>query len=65
MYFIYYNNVLFKYSELLQPVLMKTNALADGLIQKTVCIKKNIYIYISVLDEISSITERKEEYFDR
>ena len=44
---------------------MKTNALADGLIQKTVCIKKNIYIYISVLDEISSITERKEEYFDR
>ena len=42
---------------------MKTNALADGLIQKTVCIKK--YIYISVLDEISSITERKEEYFDR
>ena len=43
---------------------MKTNALADGLIQKTVCIKK-IYIYISVLDEISSITERKEEYFDR
>ena len=55
MYFIYYNNVLFKYSELLQPVLMKTNALADGLIQKT----------LSVLDEISSITERKEEYFDR